>query len=314
MTIRVSRRSLLVAAVAVGAGLALLLLVTGPAQGSPTRTAQMPKPRTFVSTKGVDTNTCGPADPCRTISRALVETSAGGEVVVLDSGGYGPFTIDKSVTVTAVGVYAGVTASSGTAINVNAGPAARVILRGLTLNGFGGGIGLAASSVGQLYVDELKVRNFTGAGISLALSASASVFVSDTTVSGSGNGGLFMQTTGGTLEASVSNSRFERNAQTGLLAGAGTQVTVRDSLSTDNDFGFSADGGTLNLERSVVANNTDLGLISCNGGTLRASETMVTGNGTGVVACPTGTAISFGNNRVHGNTNNGGFSSTVPET
>ena len=54
--------------------------------------------RTFVASTGNDTNPCGLAQPCRGFARAVSQTSASGEVIVLDSAGYGPVTITKSVS------------------------------------------------------------------------------------------------------------------------------------------------------------------------------------------------------------------------
>ena len=64
--------------------------------------------RTFVSTKGVDNPACSLAAPCRAFRRNCSDES-GGEVIVLDSGGYGPVSITQSVSVVApAGVYAGI--------------------------------------------------------------------------------------------------------------------------------------------------------------------------------------------------------------
>ena len=57
-----------------------------------------PAQRTFVSSGGLDTNTCLLAAPCRGFQAALLQTNAGGEIVVLDSAGYGPVTINKAVS------------------------------------------------------------------------------------------------------------------------------------------------------------------------------------------------------------------------
>ncbi len=44
--------------------------------------------RTFVSTAGKDTNDCDRDKPCRTFAGALVKTTRGGEIDVLDPGDY----------------------------------------------------------------------------------------------------------------------------------------------------------------------------------------------------------------------------------
>ena len=49
----------------------------------------------FVASTGNDAAACSLAQPCRGFARAIAQTSAGGEVIVLDSAGYGPVTITK---------------------------------------------------------------------------------------------------------------------------------------------------------------------------------------------------------------------------
>jgi hypothetical protein len=59
----------------------------------------------------------------RSISIAISKTLAGGEVVALDSGGYGTFSISFSITIVAPpGVYAGISATTGNAISISAEP------------------------------------------------------------------------------------------------------------------------------------------------------------------------------------------------
>src|SRR5687767_15933104 len=95
-----------------------------------------PTQRTFVSTSGSDANPCTRAEPCRNFAAALPNTLAGGEVVALDSGGYGPFVVDKAVTVAgAPGAHVAVTAFAGDAVTVNAAASEHVVLRNLYLTG-----------------------------------------------------------------------------------------------------------------------------------------------------------------------------------
>ena len=66
--------------------------------------------RTFVASSGNDANVCSLTLPCRGFAAAVAQTTAGGEVIVLDSGGYGPVTITQSVSLIApAGVYGGIT-------------------------------------------------------------------------------------------------------------------------------------------------------------------------------------------------------------
>src|SRR6266446_6939880 len=81
-------------------------------------------PRTFVSGLGSDSNPGTLASPKRTFASALTVTDAGGEIVVLDAAGYGPVTINKSVSIISPpGVYAGINVpdANSDGITVNAG-------------------------------------------------------------------------------------------------------------------------------------------------------------------------------------------------
>src|SRR5688572_23440899 len=98
--------------------------------------------RAFVSTTGTDTNPCSHQAPCRTFGKAHSVVLPGGEILALDSGGYGPFAITKSVNlVTAPGAYVGVSVALGNGILINA-PGAEVSLSNLFLNGVGGTNGI----------------------------------------------------------------------------------------------------------------------------------------------------------------------------
>src|SRR5215470_7149502 len=91
--------------------------------------------RTFVASTGDDGPSaaagCTLAQPCRSFAAAMAHTLFGGEVVVLDSAGYGPVTISQSVAITApAGVYAGISVltASGDGVVV-AGAGIDVVLR-----------------------------------------------------------------------------------------------------------------------------------------------------------------------------------------
>ena len=59
-----------------------------------------PAAQTFVSaTLGNDTNPCTRVSPCLTFAAALAQTTAGGEIDILDPGDFGSVTITKAVTI-----------------------------------------------------------------------------------------------------------------------------------------------------------------------------------------------------------------------
>jgi hypothetical protein len=114
---------------------AALFLVLGVVLALVSEAALALAQRTFVASNGNDANTCSLVLPCRSFATALGQTQDGGEIVVLDSAGYGTLTIDRSVRITAPpGVYAGITAITS-AIGVTiTGNSLVVVLRGLTIN------------------------------------------------------------------------------------------------------------------------------------------------------------------------------------
>src|SRR5882724_207881 len=96
--------------------------------------------RTWVSGVGDDANPCSRTAPCKTFAGAISKTAAGGEINVLDPGGFGAVTITKSITISSEGFEAGVLVNGGNGIVVNAGATDRVVLKGLDIEGLGLGL------------------------------------------------------------------------------------------------------------------------------------------------------------------------------
>src|SRR5256886_17626603 len=80
--------------------------------------------RTWVSGVGDDANPCSRTAPCKSFAGAISKTAIGGEIDVIDPGGFGAVTITKSITIDGSGgPLAGILASgtNGVIINVAAG-------------------------------------------------------------------------------------------------------------------------------------------------------------------------------------------------
>src|SRR3954447_10810988 len=129
--------------------------------------------RTWVSGVGDDANPCSRTAPCKTFAGAISKTATGGEINVLDPGGFGGVTITKSITITSEGFEAGVLVSGTNAIIVNAGSTSVVVLRGLDIEGLGTGLdgirvigGLAALHVEKCTINAF--RGVNGSGINIA--------------------------------------------------------------------------------------------------------------------------------------------------
>jgi hypothetical protein len=118
---------------AAGIVLSLLVATSGSAQVA----------RVFLTGTGNDAGDCtNQATPCRSLQGAVTQCPVDGEIIILDNGGYGGATINKSLTVNA---SAGVVAFIARTMTVNIASTDKVVLRGLSMNGvvFGDGNGIA---------------------------------------------------------------------------------------------------------------------------------------------------------------------------
>jgi hypothetical protein len=306
--------------------------------------------RTFVASTGNDANACSLAFPCRSFGVAIAQTLPGGEVIVLDSAGYGPATISQPVSIIAPpGIYAGVSVFSGgptggvgLIVNVGSG---EVTLRGLTINGFGANAGIEFLSGTALYLDNATVSNF-GIGLWASVDANASVFVTDSTFHDNFTGAIF-ETTAGTLTTSIESVLFARNS-TGLSFRDGTAGSVHSSTLSGGQTGISVvpltatrtatievRGCTISDHFGDAVEAMQLGagsprtlvsvvssLLSGNGIGVQVtgvntsgyvSDSMITRNAIGVSSVGGGEIVSGGDNRLVGNTADGSFSSAVPK-
>jgi len=217
-------------------------------------TAHAQSNRTWVSPSGDDSHNCSVNKPCRTFAGALAKTNPGGEIVVQDSGGFGPLTINKSVTIDGAGKYGGIEVSgSGAAVIIEGASTDVVVLRGLTMKGFGtasGGI-FVLIPIRALYVEHCVISDFTDNGITPSDTAAA--FITDTTVVGCSGAGIFLDSS--LTKALIEHCRLENNGR-GLYLLIGPQATVRDTVAAGNkNYGFECDWGYLNIENCAASNN-----------------------------------------------------------
>jgi hypothetical protein len=115
--------------------------------------------RTWVSGVGDDANPCSRTAPCKTFAGAISKTATGGEINVLDPGGFGGVTITKSLTIRARGNTAGVLVSGTNAIVVNAGATGKVTLDGLDINGIGSGAPTSLTGIKVLTASRVNITN-----------------------------------------------------------------------------------------------------------------------------------------------------------
>jgi hypothetical protein len=286
--------------------------------------------RTFVASNGNDANPCSLTLPCRSFGAALLQTLADGEIIVIDSAGYGSVTITQGVSIIApAGIYAGVTNGAADGIVVNA-PGKNVVLRGLEINGLGTsvGSGILHQAGAGLVIDRCTVNGFVGQGISIN---AGPVTISDTVSKNNPGGGIVAHGTdpANFVHVTVVRSRVEGNGgiagaptDAGVAALGGSKVTVSDSVAVGNFRGLSACnggvaeplGGVLSIDRSLSSRNA-VGVFSGPNAVLcsvRVSNSTITDNTLlGMEAQGGGVITSLGNNFVFDNAGGEIFGLTV---
>lgn len=290
--------------ITVGAALSVCAL-TGAAQAAA---------RTFVSGKGADSGACSLAAPCRSFAYAATQTNDGGELVVLDTAGYGGLTITKSISIVNDGAgVASVQVPSGSAITINAPSSAVIHLRGLTLEGANTATdGIVFNTGGSLTVLNTLVRHFVGNGIYIQPNNVNMAFniLGVNTLDNGGRGIWVAPFNGGSAHGIVdrvtASGNFYGIVVDSVGSGLPNTVSVSNSIISLNQFGlFSSAGNNVAqsnvfLRDSVVAQNAQTG-VGANGSNaiLQLSGTTITANFNGVIT--QGTVESFGNNQIHRN-------------
>jgi hypothetical protein len=157
--------------------------------------AQAQATRTWVSGVGDDANPCSRTAPCKTFAGAISKTAAGGEISVLDPGGFGAITITKSITIDGTGMLGSILAAGTNGININmtgtADAAKSVRLRGLTINGAGSGInGITVMAANNVSIEDIVIDGFTKNGIRVETTSSAQVFVKNSSIRNNAGAGI----------------------------------------------------------------------------------------------------------------------------
>ena len=287
---------LLLGLVAIGGG-------SGPAFGQATRT--------WVSGVGDDANPCSRTAPCKTFAGAISKTASGGEISVLDLGGFGAVTVTKSISLTNDGAgEAGILASFTNGIIVN-GTNIVVNVRGLIIDGAGTGLnGIRFLNGSVLNVQNTVIKNFAasnGTGILFSPSAAAQLNVSHTVISQNGTtttgGGIIVQPTGteralvaldhiqllgnymgvrvnaggGPVAVTIAEGTAAGNLANGVhgqSTGGSVSFMLDRVASVNNARGIAAASGNvvIGMMNSVVTGNTVIGVLTSGGGAIESLQ------------------------------------------
>jgi hypothetical protein len=282
-----------IALLAITAGFLAPLLASVPAHAQATRT--------WVSGVGDDVNPCSRTAPCKTFAGAISKTATAGEINCLDPGGMGTVTITKSMTINCHEVFGSILASGVPGITINATAAgSRVILRGLQINGVQGGtavagtIGIRILAAAVVAIEDTVVTQFAQQGIiDSRTGGGTKLLLENVTVSHNVGNGI-VAAAGATNNVAMDNVYVLENAG-GLATGTGNNVAVKRSVFSGNSgTGVEADvGGQVTVDNSLISNN-GIGLQV--GGTVKVSNSDIVFNTNAF----SGAVLSYGNNRVTG--------------
>jgi len=216
--------------------------------------------RTWVSGIGDDANPCSRTAPCKTLAGAIVKTATGGEINVLDPGGFGAVTITKSITIDGGGVIGSILSSATNGIIVNA-PNSLVTIRNFSINGAGttlGINGIRILAVKKLLVENCTLSNFSANGIDFNSTTAADIMINNTTISNA-NGGISYtgpsSSTGSAGFTVIDGCHIQGITTTGITIGAGT-ATISNSVISGCSVGVKSNtGAAAHLSGNLVTNN-----------------------------------------------------------
>jgi len=281
--------------------LAFSTLVAGVAFGQATRT--------WVSGVGDDANPCSRTAPCKTFAGAISKTIAGGQISVLDPGGFGGVTITKSITLDGTGTLAGILNASTNGVTINANATARVTLRNLQIDGAGtglNGINIVVNGAGTVIVEDTAIMN-TQKGISVThTTGTVALFVKNVDITGCGLNGVSLAPTGTGIAYAMLNgvriSSIGTNAtHDGIFQGVNTGTHLNDVQV------FRASGAGLHVggagalatvqSSSFIRNGSDGVFLDGAGCAIRLDNATAAQNGGAGFRATAGTIFSYRNNR-----------------
>jgi hypothetical protein len=225
--------------------------------------------RTWVSGVGDDANPCSRTAPCKTFAGAISKTATGGEINVLDPGGFGGVTVTKSITILSECIEAGVLVSGTNGITVNAA-AAKVLLSGLDIEGLNltasapGINGVNVINAGTVTIRKCSIRNFSQQGVNLAGPANTRVYLQDSQINNNTLGGFNLQgTAGATNNAVIERTTFDLNGGASVnVVGPGQVILSGNTMAFSNPSVQSSNSAIVISYTNNVFRNSSAGVTS----------------------------------------------------
>lgn len=231
--------------------------------------------RTWVSGVGDDVNPCSRTAPCKTLAGAISKTATGGEISILDPGGYGSVTITKSITIDGGGVIGSILSSATNGIIINA-PDGSVTIRNFSINGAGSVLGINGIRViaaKKVHIEYCTLANFSGNGIDINSTTPTDVMINDVTIH------------------SASDAISVTNA-------AGSVIINGCTLQTITNNGINLNSGVATVNNSIIS-GCNTAITAKTGAMIHLSGSSITNNNSALLG--PGKISSAGNNSIAGN-------------
>jgi hypothetical protein len=214
-------------------------------------------PRSFVASYGNDAADCRLATPCRSFVAALAVTNSSGEIIVLDSAGYGGVTITKPVTITAP---AGILAAANGTIAVNLpGKFDVVVLEGLYISNAGTGVNI--TGYGRTELRRLRLEG-NSTGINVDSATGAVVRASDVDIYGPGYYGVYLTAAVDSNVVTFDRLRID-GVYFGIWVADRTNLTVHDCVITGRSTDSNENYGAILNQATVAASTTTVAVEGC---------------------------------------------------
>jgi hypothetical protein len=288
----------------IAAAAVFLAIASAPANAQATRT--------WVSGVGDDVNPCSRTAPCKTFAGAISKTATGGEISVLDPGGFGTLTITKAITVNGDGTLSGVLSAStqGFLINITTNLTTdKVVIRNISINGAGSGTdGIRFVDGAELIVENVNISGCNDAGIDITQTQSSNVHLRNVNISKCAVG-IRSASSAGFVNGTIENVNITGMSSHGIHAVSNSTLAMRNVVAARNGGdGIRSEAATVNLvveNSSVLGNNIGVNAVA---GAVRINNVGMYFNNTNLSS----NVQTSGQNRSAGNsiTNNptpGGF-------
>ena len=265
--------------------------------------------KTWVSGVGDDANPCSRNAPCKTFAGAISKTAAGGEITVLDPGGYGALTITKSITISGISSHASILVAGTNGIRIVADVNDVVNLRNISIFGSTSTLsGIKYEKAKVVNIENCNINNFALAGIEANLTTAGATVgilnITNTIITSSisTSMGILLSTNNDSLLTTINNVKLN-GFYTAISDSLNSRVMISNSVISNCQTGIKVLNASVLNSINCDLNNNFTAINSVDATSIiRLSNTNIYNNTIGVTGL--GKIYSFGDNSINGNNTN----------